>query len=434
MNPFSEVPSPLQTPSFTNRLSIKQTKKAQRERNFKKDSIIYGIPIKKQQGNDLDISQMLSHDADIMKHHEKGGSRSFTDRIILDTEMRGVQIFVFLIIIFSLVQTLTCAYYACFGPPQNEVLATTEVIMEVFFALDILRYFLTQYVDPEEQKTVRNLKLIAKRYVKGGFIFDILSFSPQILRWLVRNSWAEDTADLLFLLRMLRLSKVVRLLDSQAFQVLLKKIYDRSLNTAIRDNPDVKPLKEDHNKIMQQIYIMYIFKVVQLVIFIVVLSYFLGTFVYLVTKHTTDLNAAEPEFTFYNYYELGTKSDYDNLIIVVYYAFTTLSTVGFGDFNPKSEIERIVTTVILLLGVACFSYIMGQFIDILLNIQQVTADNEDSENLSKWLGLLKHFNKNHPLPKEMTKRFETYFEYYWANDKNYAIKDEADQRFMSELP
>ena len=146
------------------------------------------------------------------------------------------------------------------------------------------------------------------------------------------------------------------------------------------------------------------------------------------------MDAEEPEFTFYNEYDLANKSDWQNLVIVVYFTFTTLSTVGFGDFNPKSEIERIVTTFILLVGVACFSYIMGQFIDILMNLQNVTADNEDSENLSKWLGLLAHFNRGTPLPKEMTKKFERYFEYYWANDKNYAIKSDTDVRFMRELP
>ena len=118
----------------------------------------------------------------------------------------------------------------------------------------------------------------------------------------------------------------------------------------------------------------------------------------------------------------------------MYFAFTTLSTVGFGDYHPKSEIERIITTFILLCGVACFSYIMGQFIEILMNFQQVTADNEDSENLSKWLGLLTHFNKNRPLSKEMTKKFEQYFEYYWQHDKNYAIQSDEDKRFMKELP
>ena len=69
-----------------------------------------------------------------------------------------------------------------------------------------------------------------------------------------------------------------------------------------------------------------------------------------------------------------------------------------------------------------------------MNLQTVTADNEDSENLSKWLGLLAHFNKNKPLPKTMTKKFELYFEYYWQNDKNYAIKTDEDRRFMNELP
>ena len=127
-------------------------------------------------------------------------------------------------------------------------------------------------------------------------------------------------------------------------------------------------MKEDNNKIMEQIYIMYIFRVFRLVLFILILSYFLGTFWYIITYHTTSFDAENPEFTFYNEYALGENTDYQNLVIVVYFAFTTLSTVGFGDFNPKSEIERIVTTFILLVGVACFSYIMGQFIDILMNL------------------------------------------------------------------
>lgn len=127
-------------------------------------------------------------------------------------------------------------------------------------------------------------------------------------------------------------------------------------------------MSEDNNKIMDQIYIMYIFRVFRLVLFILILSYFLGTFWYIITKHTTNLDAETPEFTFYNYYDLAEKTNWQNLIIVVYFAFTTLSTVGFGDYNPKSEVERIVTTFILLVGVACFSYIMGQFIDILMNL------------------------------------------------------------------
>ena len=39
--------------------------------------------------------------------------------------------------------------------------------------------------------------------------------------------------------------------------------------------------------------------------------------------------------------------------------------------------------------------------------------------LSSWVLLLKKYNNNKPLPVEMVAKFEAYFEYFWANDKNY---------------
>jgi len=54
-----------------------------------------------------------------------------------------------------------------------------------------------------------------------------------------------------------------------------------------------------------------------------------------------------------------------DMIRLVYFTFTTLSTVGFGDYNPKSNVERLFVGFFMLFGVATFSYIMGHFIDIL---------------------------------------------------------------------
>ena len=110
---------------------------------------------------------------------------------------------------------------------------------------------------------------------------------------------------------------------------------------------------------------MYTFKVIKLVLIILILSYFLGTLWFIFSKETS----SPGDYTFYNEYNLEEKTPSENLVIVLYFAFTTLSTVGFGDFNPKSESERIITTFILLIGVACFSYIMGQFIEILMHFQ-----------------------------------------------------------------
>jgi hypothetical protein len=50
---------------------------------------------------------------------------------------------------------------------------------------------------------------------------------------------------------------------------------------------------------------------------------------------------------------------------MVYFAFTSLSTVGFGDFNPRSDLERLMTALLLLTGVSVFSYIMGNLIEII---------------------------------------------------------------------
>lgn len=102
-----------------------------------------------------------------------------------------------------------------------------------------------------------------------------------------------------------------------------------------------------------------------MVVFILFLAYFLGTMWFILTKHSTK----DPEeYTFYNVYEMSELTNVQNLTIVVYFMFTTLSTVGFGDFNPKSEIERVIMTFILICGVACFAYIMSQLIEILLEV------------------------------------------------------------------
>ena len=53
---------------------------------------------------------------------------------------------------------------------------------------------------------------------------------------------------------------------------------------------------------------------------------------------------------------------------ILYFSFTSLSTVGFGDYHPKSDVERIIGAFILLFGVAIFSVVMQNFIDILTNL------------------------------------------------------------------
>ena len=45
---------------------------------------------------------------------------------------------------------------------------------------------------------------------------------------------------------------------------------------------------------------------------------------------------------------------------MTYFGVTTLATVGFGDFYPRTDIERIFCTVLMVIGVAVFSSIFRQ--------------------------------------------------------------------------
>ena len=71
---------------------------------------------------------------------------------------------------------------------------------------------------------------------------------------------------------------------------------------------------------------------------------------------------------------------------------------------------------------------------MLVQFKNVTAENEDNNNLNKWLGLLVRFNKGRSLPKELNVQIGNYFDYTWAHDRNYATQTDIDKRFLNELP
>jgi hypothetical protein len=54
------------------------------------------------------------------------------------------------------------------------------------------------------------------------------------------------------------------------------------------------------------------------------------------------------------------------VILNTYFAFTTLASVGFGDFYPISRIERACFVLIFLFGVALFSYFIGLLLKIIV--------------------------------------------------------------------
>ena len=96
-----------------------------------------------------------------------------------------------------------------------------------------------------------------------------------------------------------------------------------------------------------------------------------------------------------------------------YFALTTLSTVGYGDYYPINNSERSLAVIIMLCGVAFFSYIMGNFVEIISNYEKKMGVVDKSGDLHNWLNILTRFTNNQKIPKKLTYEIESNFTYFW---------------------
>ena len=54
-------------------------------------------------------------------------------------------------------------------------------------------------------------------------------------------------------------------------------------------------------------------------------------------------------------------------LVSLYWSFTTLTTVGYGDVNAVSENEMILALIWMMFGVGTYSFIIGTFTSVLQN-------------------------------------------------------------------
>lgn len=120
-------------------------------------------------------------------------------------------------------------------------------------------------------------------------------------------------------------------------------------------------------------YFRYALETLKLAFIILNICYFIGLGWYTLCILEQDFILHDPmieqpnERYFIGYYgwSMETVSAPEVALTSMYFAFTSLSTVGFGDLTPRSDLERAIGAFLLLTGVSLFSYIMGSFIDML---------------------------------------------------------------------
>ena len=122
------------------------------------------------------------------------------------------------------------------------------------------------------------------------------------------------------------------------------------------------------------------------------------------------------------------------MVTLTYFSFTSLSTVGLGDYHPRTNIERFVGAFVLLFGVTITSFIMENLSRMIMQIREFNIGFEKSNDLSQFLSTLERFNKNIAVPKDLKLNLEDYFNFRWKYNKNNAISTQQDFDLFIQLP
>ena len=84
---------------------------------------------------------MVPTQVDMMNSQFKRMEASSCNSLILDPESRLISFWQGLMIFFAMISTLFAAFYACFSRPDTTATVVIDSIMEICFALDIIRNF-----------------------------------------------------------------------------------------------------------------------------------------------------------------------------------------------------------------------------------------------------------------------------------------------------
>ena len=274
--------------------------------------------------------------------------------------------------------------------------------------------------------------------MNGSFKIDAIALLP--LQWF---SLRRDRQYLLYIVKIIGLKRGFGNFNVMDYLKLYKDRQNKQLEELIENDPQSASRTDiDQIRIDKILSMSSTLKLLKITIIISSCSYMFGMFFKFIIEVQNDImnwdnyntDGQELPEHFTTFYGIDEMPQYDSMIILMYFSFTSLTTIGFGDFNPRGDFERLYISFGLLFGVAIFSYIMGLFIEIIKTVKKNNADPGDGDSLFKFFGILRKYNMEERMNVNMKKKIESYFDYRWENDKNDVINNEIYLGFMQQLP
>ncbi|XP_072556695.1 voltage-gated inwardly rectifying potassium channel KCNH7-like [Paramormyrops kingsleyae] len=264
--------------------------------------------------------------------------------------------------------------YSC--NPLNVV----DLMVDIMFIIDILINFRTTYVNLNDE-VVSHPGKIAIHYFKGWFLIDMVAAIPFDL--LIFGSGSEETTTLIGLLktaRLLRLVRVARKLDRYS-----------EYGAAVL------------------MLLMCIFALIAH--WLACIWYAIGNVEKPYLKHKIGWldNLGVSIGKRYNYSDPNSgPSIKDKYVTALYFTFSSLTSVGFGNVSPNTNSEKVFSICVMLIGSLMYASIFGNVSAIIQRLYSGTA------RYHLQMLRVKEFIRFHQIPNPLRQRLEEYFQHAWT--------------------
>lgn len=108
----------------------------------------------------------------------------------------------------------------------------------------------------------------------------------------------------------------------------------------------------------------------------------------------------------------------------LYWSITTLTTVGYGDITPTSNLEIAFTLLVMILGVSMYAFIIG-------NVASVVSSLDASQaKFREQLDQVQSYMRDRNIPPYLQAQVRDYYQYLWECNRNTS----SDKDFLDEIP
>lgn len=300
--------------------------------------------------------------------------------------------FLAVIIVYTVVMTpVDLAFYS--GKESHDT--AVELVLDGFFFADLTFSFRTSFPSSHEGALVLDQWQIAGNYLRSWFLVDLLSSIPfqLVFRGIVASEGLKSVK-LLKALRLFRLLKLTRILKLEVFMGHL----------------------EDSLGLPRSV-----FELLQVLVEV----FFIGHLVACLWWGMSATLSDNPWFTNPDmvYKDLTHAPVREKYLFSLYFTFTTMTTVGYGDISATNPGERVLNIFIIMLGASVFGYIIANVSTILESFNRVDAVQ------SNRIVVIKEYLREKACPDTLETKVVAHFKHLFSITSAYDVN-----KIMARLP